>query len=332
MRVCLIASSRFPVREPFMGGMEAHTHALALELIARGHEVSVFAAPGSDPRLRARELRPSGRAHLELMVGLSQHTFGHFDVVHNNSLHHQAVAKSGLLDVPVLTTLHTPPVPWLESAAPLSAPDSAFVAVSDHVSQAWSHAVRSRTIHNGVDPALWGFGPGGARAVWSGRIVPEKAPHEAILACLLAGVGLDIAGPVHDRAYFETHVRPHLSESVRYRGHLGTTELRDLVRTSAVALVTPRWAEPFGLVAAEAMSCGTPVAGYDAGAMSEVVDTSSGRLAPEGDVEALARCIPEAMRLSRRAARSRVERHFSHARMVDAYESAYRELAAGRGL
>ena len=56
LRICLIASSRFPVAEPFAGGLEAHTHSLAKALQERGHEVSLFAAPGSDPRLLAEAL------------------------------------------------------------------------------------------------------------------------------------------------------------------------------------------------------------------------------------------------------------------------------------
>jgi glycosyltransferase involved in cell wall biosynthesis len=354
MRICLIASSRFPVREPFMGGMEAHTHALASALIARGHEVSVFAAPGSDPHLGVHELpvadyEPSStaradvgsppeqwmrehHAYLDLMMGLCRRRFGRFDVVHNNSLHHLPIAMSSVLDAPVVTTLHTPPVPWLESAALLGGSDSAFVAVSEQVARAWSHVVRARTIRNGIDTGFWCPGPGGSRAVWSGRIVPEKAPHEAIEACLRAGVPLDLAGPVHDRAYFDARVQPLLRDSVRYLGHLSAAELCDVVRTSAVAVVTPRWDEPFGLVAAEAMACGTPVAAYDAGALPEIVDGSTGSLAPAGDVDALARSIGVAMTLDRDATSRRALREFSHERMVDSYEAAYRELVVGRSL
>ena len=132
LSICLVASSRFPVAEPFMGGLEAHTHALAGVLMQRGHRVSLFAAPGSDPALGATSLdvapytmsdaaradvgappeawMQEHHAYLDLMLGISRGRHGPFDVVHNNSLHHLPVAMSEVLDVPVVTTLHTPPM------------------------------------------------------------------------------------------------------------------------------------------------------------------------------------------------------------------------------
>jgi glycosyltransferase involved in cell wall biosynthesis len=352
LRICLIASSRFPVREPFMGGMEAHTHALASALVARGHEVSLFAAPGSDPELGARELPVAPfessvaarldvasppeawmrehHAYLDLMLGIARQEHGPFDVVHNNSLHHLPVAMSRLVDAPVVTTLHTPPVPWLESALAYAGAGSRFVAVSRSVARAWRHVVDADVIHNGVDTHVWAAGPGGDRAVWSGRIVPEKAPHEALEAAALAGMPIDLAGPVHDHAYHERYVEPLLGERARYVGHLDAHALRDLVGAAAVALITPRWDEPFGLVAAEALACGTPVAAYDEGALSEIVDERVGRLTPPGDRQALATAMVEAAALDRRVARRHACERFSHERMVDEYEQTYRDVCTLR--
>jgi glycosyltransferase involved in cell wall biosynthesis len=348
LRICLIASSRFPVREPFMGGLEAHTHALASELVRRGHRVSLFAAPGSDPGLDVVELpavsfasSPQARAdvahtpdtwmrehhaYLDLMLGLARGAHGQFDVVHNNSLHHLPVAMSQALPSPVVTTLHTPPVPWLESAMRFASRSSRFVAVSDSVSSGWRHAVQALTIPNGVDTTAWAPGAGTGSALWFGRIVPEKAPHEAVLAAHTVGRSIDLAGPVHDADYFHHQVRPLLRAGDRYLGHLRGHELRTVVAGASVAVVTPQWDEPFGLVAAEAMSCGTPVAAYDRGALREVVDESSGVLIPAGDVDQLGRAIEQAVGLDRSAIRRRAVDHFSLGRMVDAYVQLYREL------
>jgi glycosyltransferase involved in cell wall biosynthesis len=349
LRVCLIASSRFPVCEPFMGGLEAHTHALAGALKRRGHQVSLFAAPGSDPALGVTSLprasftlSPAARAdvastpqywmqehhaYLDLMLGVAQGRHGPFDVVHNNSLHHLPVAMSRAVDVPVVTTLHTPPVAWLESAAAFASPRSRFVAVSNAVSRAWSHVVESVTIHNGVDTRFWRPGPGGTGAIWSGRFVPEKAPHEAIEAALLATTPIRLAGPVHDRAYFEREIQPRLGNQVHYLGHLTRGELRRAVGAASVAVVTPEWDEPFGLVAAEAMACGTPVAAYDRGGLREIVDTQSGVLVPAGSTEALAAALREASSRDRDAVRRRACQHFSLDRMVDRYEATYLAMA-----
>ena len=137
-RIAVIASSRFPICQPFAGGLEAHVWHLSRNLAAQGHEVSLFAAPGSDPALGSgaltvRELTLSKAAtsdvsmpapafmaahhgYLSLMLDLAKYGADRFDLVHNHSLHYLPVAMSPLLSIPMLTTLHTPPTPWLESA------------------------------------------------------------------------------------------------------------------------------------------------------------------------------------------------------------------------
>ena len=346
LRICLIASSRFPIREPFAGGLEAHTHALAHQLRTRGHEVSVFAAPGSDPALGIVELPvdrfvpPPGERHdtgvtpdswlsehhayLGLMLELSRTAADRFDVIHNNSLHHLPVAMSPAVPVPMVTTLHTPPVPWLESAVAYAAPTSTFVAVSEFTAREWAPLVSCGTILNGIDVDTWRPGPGGGPAVWSGRLVPEKAPHLAIDAARRVGMELIVAGPALDHEYFAREIEPCLGDGIRYVGHLRHEQLRATLGAASVAVVTPVWDEPYGLVAAEALACGTPVAAFARGALPEFVDEQVGSLARPGDVEDLGRSMVAAAARDRRVVRRVAEERCSIARMVDRYEALYR--------
>ena len=184
-------------------------------------------------------------------------------------------------------------------------------------------------ILNGVDPDLWVQGPGGEDAVWSGRLVPEKAPHEAIDAARRTGRAITVVGPVLDRPYFDREIRPRLGHQVRYAGHLDQRSLCDLVGSSAVAVVTPQWDEPYGLVAAEAMACGTPVAAYARGGLNEIVTPESGRLATSSDVAALARAIDAAATCDRGAVRRHAVQSHGLTRMVDEYEALFRRTVAG---
>jgi glycosyltransferase involved in cell wall biosynthesis len=349
LRICLIASSRFPIRQPFAGGLEAHTHSLARCLHARGHHVSLFAAPGSDPVLRATELgvelfqssraaradtaAPPERwmrehhAYLGLMLSLAGAGRRRFDVVHNNSLHHLPVAMASMLAIPMVTTLHTPPVPWLESALAFAPEHSVFVAVSEFVASAWAGSTLSETIYNGIDTDQWTPGVGKGPAVWSGRLVPEKAPHLAIDACRTAGIPLVLAGPRLDVRYFDEEVRPRLGDDAQYLGHLTHEDLCATVGRARVAVVTPMWDEPYGLVAAEARACGTPVAAFARGGLPEIVDDSVGALARPGDVDDLARAITEAGRRDRRLARRAAEERCSMWAMTDKYERLYSRMA-----
>ncbi|GAA2085267.1 glycosyltransferase family 4 protein [Aeromicrobium halocynthiae] len=352
MRVCLVASSRFPIAEPFAGGLEAHTAVLAAGLRRRGHAVTLFAAAGSAPSLGVAHLdlpafEPSAaaradvgappevwmrehHAYLDLMVRLAREGSRHFEVVHNNSLHHLPVAMAAALDLPLVTSLHTPPIAWLESAIALAPDGATFTAVSRRTADSWAHVASPTVVPNGVDTCRWTPGPGGPGAIWTGRLVPEKAPHLAIDAARSAGLPLVLAGPVHDVAYMETHVRPRLGDDVVYAGHLDTDRLVAAVGAARVALVTPEWDEPYGLVAAEAMACGTPVAALARGGLVDVVGTQGGRLAPPGDPEALVRSVREAAVLPRRQVRAHAVRHCSADRMIRRYERIYRDVTTGR--
>ena len=350
LRICIIASSRFPVAEPFAGGLEAHTHELATELTRRGHDVTLFAGPGSDETLNTRILQAAPfraseaargdvhawpeawmsehHAYLGLMLELAATGARDFNIVHNNSLHHLPIAMARSLDIPMVTTLHTPPIPWLESAMTFAAPDSVFAAVSVATSRAWSASVDSSVVYNGVDTERWTPGAGGGDAVWFGRLVPEKGAHLAIRAALTCGIPIDLAGPIGDSKYFDSEVRPLLGPTARYLGHLSHRELVPLVGAASVALATPRWDEPYGLVAAEAMSCGTPVAAFARGALGELVNDTVGRLARPDDVFDLARAMLEARELDRAAVRRHAERFCSLSTMTDAYETLYRGMVS----
>ena len=354
MRVGIIASSRHPIAEPFAGGLESHVWSLADGLRRRGHEVTLFAGPGSDPRLgvealdlRRPEISAEARhdvsmtperwldehhAYLELMLQLFGDWDGRFDVIHNHSLHHLPIAMARAVRTPMVSTLHTPPTPWLESA--IQCGDGCpvtFAAVSAHTAAAWRGVVPdARVVPNGVDTERWQEGPGGGPLVWFGRIVPEKGPHLALDAARRAAMPIVLAGPIADRAYFDREVRPRLGGDARFAGHLGRAELVELVGRAQAVLTTPCWDEPYGLVAAEALACGTPVCGFARGGMTEVVGPGAGVLVDPGDTDALATAIAVAVELPRARIREYAVRHCSLASMIEAYTGLYGELATTR--
>ena len=216
---------------------------------------------------------------------------GRFDIISNHCLHSLPLLRAGELGVPMVSTLHTP-VDQSMVDAHLAAigQRSHFLSVSEHTRSEWAAAgIESFVLGNAVEPSAWPLGPGGSALVWFGRLVPEKAPHLAIDVAERLGRALVIAGRVGDEEYAGQFVFPRLSDSIRYVGHLAPEELAELVGRSACSIGTPAWEEPFGLVAPEALMCGTPVASFAVGGVSEIADGSRGMVTAErGDVAGLA--------------------------------------------
>lgn len=354
LRIALIASSRFPISEPFAGGLEAHVWHLSRALAGRGHQVSVFAAPGTDRDLGCRtlavrhlQMSASARAdasmtaesfmtdhhaYLTLMLQLSATGRDDFDVIHNHSLHYLPVAMASSLSVPMLTTVHTPPTPWLESAIDASGGvGTRFAAVSAHTAGLWRNAIRHiAVVPNGIDCDRWPLGGGGGPLLWFGRITAEKAPHLAIAAARRAGWPLTLVGPISDSQFFEQQVKPELGGGIRYAGHVNQSRLADMVGRASAVLVTPMWDEPYGLVVAEAMCCGTPVVAFARGGIPELVVAQSGRLVAPGEVREMADAIPHAVRLPRADVRDHALTHCSSEAMVRTYLELYREMIEHR--
>lgn len=350
MRIAVVGDHGHPVVPPFAGGMEAMTWYLSAWLADRGHDVTLFAAPGSavpgvtvialeldwgvsdvarrDVSMPEDTVLRAHHAYLSLLKRLGARA-RRFDVLQLHALHPLPVALAHLTGLPTVLTLHSPPTPWLESALQVAGRDAPHLVSVSRANQAlWGETVdRVEVIHNGVDLTRWCVGDGASdAAVWSGRIAPEKAPHLAVQAARIAGLGLALAGPIEHERYFRQTVEPLLGDGIEYVGRLDHPALGRLVGDSSVLLQTPQWDEPFCLAAAEAIACGTPVAAFDRGGLREVVGRDGGILAEPGDVRALAGAALSARELPRGRVRAHAEATLSLDRCGAAYELLYERL------
>ncbi|MGR3512126.1 MAG: glycosyltransferase [Paracoccaceae bacterium] len=345
LRIALVAHIRHPVARPFMGGMEAHAWHLARALTARGHDVTLFAAGDSDA---PGDLYPVVPRHYDAdfpwhnwhgtdeLNDLLDTAFagildplreGGFDIVHNNSLHRYPPRMARRDGMAMLTSLHVPPFDALFRAVQASAaPWSRFTVCSQAQRARWwpgGAPPEAHVVMNGIDLDDWPFQPcGDGGAVWSGRLTPTKGAEVAIAAAQAAGLPLTLYGTIEHRDYFEDRIRPHLGTRIRYGGHLAQDALARAVGRASVFLFTPLWDEPFGLVAAEAMACGVPVAALPNGAVPEVV-RAGGAVAADTTAEALTNAITRAIAIPREAVRAEAERRFALSQMVEAYEALY---------
>ena len=353
MKIAVIAHIRHAIAEPFMGGMEAHCQMLCDTLRRVGHDITLFAAAGSTDRDLVSicdapydDVLPWSRYRGTDELAAYQHAaFAHawariadggFDVVHNNSLFPDIAGWAVRDRVPCVTSQHVPPFGGMRDAVEQAAHDPIVqqtVASADQL-RAWSERARSNmaVVHNGVRTDLWQPCPDpGDAFAWVGRITPNKGTGMAVRAARLADRPLDVFGPVEDARYFTEEVEPFLTDAIRYRGHVPLETLRPIVARAKAIVVTPLWAEPFGLVAAEALSCGTPVCAFDNGALAEVVG-DCGIVVPPDDIAALAGAMDAIHTIDRAKCRARALTSFSAEAMVRGYERAYaRAIDALRG-
>lgn len=353
LNVAVMAHLHHPIASPYPGGLEMHTALLAEELSARGHTVTLFAKGGSRTSARLVPVldagfsftrHPEGPARdvqTRLLDEAQSTTLrlvnaGPFDVVINNSL--SALPHLTPPAQPMLTILHTPPLPRVTAALDAQTHNQRsahrIVSVSAANARQWRHHLRNiDVVHNGIRLEEWGTGAATDRhpgvAVWAGRITPEKGLHVAIEAAALAGMRIRFAGPISDQDYFDRTIAPLLSESVEHVGHLDHSQLAAFLGSGAVFIASPLWAEPFGLTTVEAMACGTPVAALPCGAMGEIIDDRGGVVAAGFSASDLARAVVQSRTLDTIQVRASAER-FSVEAMITRYEQHLGELV-GRG-
>ncbi len=364
MKIAIMAPLVTAIREPQRGGSQAFVSDLARGLAGRGHDVHVYAAAGSeipgvavidtgiDPGALAGTLyRASGpaagvpgeggldaaaAAESAFRTVYAAVQAARYDVVHNHAFDAPAVRYAAGLHAPVAHTMHLPPDTHV-SAALRSAVHGdrppAVAVVSVFQASAWHRVVPVDAIlppypPTGVIP--WSARPGRG-ALFAGRLSPEKGTAEAIDIARAAGMPIDVFGDVYDPGYSREQIGPRRSwPGVTVRPGVPRTVLWQAMARAAVVLFPACWDEPFGMAAAEAQACGTPVIAFQRGGLSEVImDGVTGFLVPPGDLDAAAAAVSKVAGLSRPACREHAEDHLDLELTLDAHERLYRRVADG---
>jgi glycosyltransferase involved in cell wall biosynthesis len=365
MKIAIMAPLVTAIREPQRGGSQSFVSDLARGLAGRGHDVHVYAASGSDipgvevidtgidPRSLAGTLyRASGSSGSEQGAAGSAEAAAaaesaftsaymavqriRYDVVHNHAFDAPAVRLATGLRAPVVHTLHLPPDQAVSAAlrhvARRGRPPAVAV-VSDFQASAWRRVVPVDAVLPPYPPTRvipWS-GTAGRGALFAGRLSPEKGAAEAIDIAREAGVPIDVYGDVYDAGYSREQIDPRRGwPGVAVHRGVARTSLWEAMARAAVVLCPARWDEPFGLAAAEAQACGTPVVAFRRGGLGEVIaDGVTGSLVPPDDVRAAAKAVSKVTGISRPACRQRAEGHLDLELSLDAHERLYRRVAGG---
>jgi glycosyltransferase involved in cell wall biosynthesis len=348
MRIAQVAPPYESVPPARYGGTERVVSTLTEELVRLGHDVTLFASGDSRTSARLVPIVDSALWHADppyqdlvafsaVTLGRVARELGNFDVIHNH-LDYMAYPLARLAPCPVVTTLH----------GRLDLPEYAHVYREFHdvplvsISDAQRLPVRSAnwiaTVYHGIPLDEFTFNPRPGRYLaFLGRISPDKGLDTAIRVARQAGVPLRIGArkPLRlkgdpnveaDWEHYRNDIKPLLERGhATLIGEVAGQEKDQFLRNAGALLFPIRWPEPFGLVMAEALACGTPVIALRDGSVPEVIEHGVTGFICSSEEEMVA-AIGRLGEIDRARCRAEAERRFSPRAMAQAYEHLYERL------
>jgi glycosyltransferase involved in cell wall biosynthesis len=344
MRIAQIAGPFERVPPARYGGTERLIATLTDELVRRGHDVTLFAAGGSQTAARLVPVVPEPAWQRQppyehpgylwtVELGAVMRQLDHFDVLHSH-LEFFGFPLARQSGGRVLSTMHgRQDLPEAQLLYQEYA-DVPVVSVSNAQRDPVPTANWIATIYNGIDLAEFTFNKERGRYLaFLGRISPEKGLDTAIRVAVRTHQPLKIAArlPIdlhnadarRDREYYHNQILPLARETqVEFIGEIGGSQRNELLRNAAALLFPVRWPEPFGLVMAEALACGTPVLGLRHGSVPEVIEDGVTGFVRDTEDE-LVEAVSRLHEIDRNRCRAEAERRFSAAVLAEAYERVY---------
>lgn len=273
-----------------------------------------------------------------------------FDIIHNHTYpEFLNLLVADKIKTPIVTTIHAQATPELDDVLSLFN-QTYFISISQAHKKLFKKTNIYKVVYNGIDTNIYSFQEKkDDYLLWLGRLAKAKNTDGSFMdpkgvkwAIKLAeetGSRLLMSGNVEDMNFFNSDVKPHLNNKIQWLGSLSSelvltkSEVASLMQKAKAFLMTINWYEPFGLVMAEAMSCGTPVIGFDRGAVSElIVDGKTGFVVPpEAGIDGLKEALNKINFIKPQDCRNQVVKNFSTEKMVDNYEKTYKEIISLQG-
>jgi len=289
MRVAVLAPPYLPVPPPLYGGTEKIVSLLTEGLVAKGHDVTLFASGDSKTTAKLSSIFPVALGNSGLLKTDIEKPLAHykacydraaeFDIIHSHG-QYLSLAGSVGIQTPVVFTWHGSfykgETPEEKRAMLQKYPLFNYISISFNQRGGMDDLHYVATVYNALNISEYRFVPQVKKEylLWIGRMSPKKGAYEAILAAKKAGIRLEMAAAIDpiDRNYFEEKIKPLIDgKSVIYHGEIGHEALVELYGGAMATLYPISWHEPFGLVMTESMACGTPVIAYNIGSVPEII-------------------------------------------------------------
>lgn len=338
MRIVQIAPLVERVPPKKYGGTERVVHALTEELVARGHDVTLFASGDSETSAKLesvfpRSLRAAKMKDLYgtnnwsmLNLGLAYELQDEFDIIHDH-LAPLSLPTANIATTPTIMTMHGA---FSRETRRLfqTLRNPSVVTISESQIYGAPNIHHIGTVYNGLPMEHYPFSEeSDDYLLFVGRISMEKGTHFAVEVAQQLDMPLIIAAKLEptDEPYYREYVQPHLTERIQWIGEVEEEDRNKLMSRAKCYLHPVTWREPFGLVMIEAAACGAPVVGFDRGSVRELVETGlTGHVVQ--DLEGMIEAVESIDTIKRSECRRHALQNFSAKRMADGYEAMYRAV------
>ena len=347
LKIAQLAPPWIEVPPKKYGGTELITSYLCEGLLKKGHDVTLFASGDSKTRAKLKSTFPEALYKVKntwhddfssILHSLSCFEKSNkFDIIHNH-FNYYGILFSSLIETPILTTYHGD---FTKIVQEKDIKYKILKKFNRHPIVSISNSQRPKglklnfveTIYNGIDVQKFKFNKSPNNYIaWIGRITPKKGIIEAIQIAKKSKINLKIAAKIDknsptDVDFYKKKVKPLIDgKKISYIGEIGGYKEKSIFLNNALALINPiSWNEPFGLVMAEAMACGTPVIVYDYGSAKEVVKNNKTGFIVKNEKEAIG-AIKKIKQIKREDCREWVEDNFTKEKMINEYERIYYKI------
>lgn len=336
LNIALIADPEIPVPPLLYGGIERIIDSLITGLQQKGHHVSLFAHPNSKTTADKQFGYLSKSQNITgLMVNtltVSRLLLSRPDVIHSFG---RLAYLSALLPtrIPkIMSYQREPTITQINKAMKIAAGNSLmFTGCSNYITDQIASFAPAATVYNSVSITNYTFSndiKSDAPLIFLGRIEPIKGTHNAIHIAKQTNKKLIIAGniPAHAQGYFEENIAPHIDgEQIKYVGTVNDVQKNNLLGNALAFLMPIEWNEPFGIVMAEALACGTPIIALKGGSTTEVVKNGVNGFICD-NIEEMINAVQNINTIERKACREDAETRFSSEEMTAQYEQLYLKM------
>ncbi len=361
MKILIVSLAKRKITPEMTASRPQIIYKIIKGLAKRGHEVHVI-APGTSIIPEAKLIPVIEKslveypafenpfyAHTSFLVRFArkiEEIGDNYDIIHNHTYPEFInLLVANKIKTPIITTIHAQATPQLDEVLSLFNEEAYFISISNAHKRLFKKTKIYKVVYNGIDTNLFSFKEEkGDYLLWIGRLskakdkkgnfLDPKGVRWAIQLARETGEKLVLTGNVEDMKFFEKDVKPYLNDNIKWYGPISKEqklphkEIATLMQNAKAFLMTINWYEPFGLVMAEAMSCGTPVIGFDRGSVSElVIDGKTGFVVPpEKGIDGLKEALKKLDQIDPKVCREHVVKNFSQEKMVENYERVYKEI------